>query len=135
MKYVPNVALNPANVPSPVARTKPATVTVNLTAQEVVGELVPAVLNADGTIDQAIQTYRPTSRDVDEVILGARSKIGRQLANAPTARRVLAVHVDGELMNALRARRLELEELAAQRRVSLDIVDPAGNRWRIEYPQ
>jgi nitrite reductase (NO-forming) len=50
VKTVANVVQDPANVPAPITRIKPATVTVDIVAQEVVGELVPAVLNADGTV-------------------------------------------------------------------------------------
>lgn len=38
---VANVAKNPADLPPPISRIMPATVTVNLEAQEVVGEIAP----------------------------------------------------------------------------------------------
>ncbi|MBP9165873.1 MAG: hypothetical protein KBG48_00755 [Kofleriaceae bacterium] len=94
-----------------------------------------ALMNADGTMDQAFQTYRPTSRDVTSIIQGASDKISEQLSNAPAAHRAISVHVDADLVSGLLARRRDLTELATQRRVSIDIVDQTGRRGRIESPK
>jgi hypothetical protein len=90
-----------------------------------------ALMNADGTMDQAIQTYRPASRDIETIVRGVEQKAVRQLVNAPAARRVLAVHVEDDLVPVLRAEHPRLARFAVQHRISIEVVDRSGSRWTV----
>ncbi len=51
---VPNVALDPTNLPPPITRTEPTTVQITLTATEVVGELADGTTYAFWTFDNTV---------------------------------------------------------------------------------
>jgi hypothetical protein len=90
-----------------------------------------ALMNADGTMDQAIQTYRPASRDIDSILVGINDKGRKQLLAAPAREKILSVHADDEVMALLLTRRAELNEIARDLPVIIDLVDSVGTRVRL----
>jgi hypothetical protein len=87
-----------------------------------------ALMNADGTMDQAIQTYRPASRDVESIIDGVRDKVKLQLRGAPAKRKVLAVHVEPDVAAALKAQEARILAIARRQDVVVQLVDSTGRR-------
>ncbi|MEZ4462941.1 MAG: hypothetical protein R3F43_00110 [bacterium] len=87
-----------------------------------------ALVNADGTIETAIQTYRPMTTDVHQAIKDIRSKMQQQLRAAPAANKTLAVHVDDAMKVLLEAERDQLSGLAQKLGISIDIVASDGSR-------
>jgi hypothetical protein len=87
-----------------------------------------ALQNSDGTFADGIQTYRPSATDVHAVIEDLRGKVRRQLRAAPAAKRVLAVHVDDEMLRLLQAEYLELARLATDNHIEIELVLRDGTR-------
>jgi hypothetical protein len=90
-----------------------------------------ALMNADGTMDQAIQTYRPASQDVNSILAGVRDKLRKQLRAAPASKKILAVHVEDETAAILLTRRAQLNAMASDLQAIIDIVSPTGTRIRL----
>jgi hypothetical protein len=79
-------------------------------------------MNADGTMDQAIQTYHSTHTDVQNLLRDIRLKASVQLSSAPARVKVLAVHTSREMAAALAVRSEDLRTLSARLRVRIDVV-------------
>ncbi|MEZ4462938.1 MAG: hypothetical protein R3F43_00095 [bacterium] len=89
-----------------------------------------ALVNADGTIETAMQTYRPRATELKQVIGEINDKVWQQLRASPAGEKILTVHVDDSLKRILQAKHDELGELAQKAQVSIEIVSPNGARLR-----
>jgi hypothetical protein len=95
-------------------------------------DLDSALVNADGTIEQGVQTYRSAHTEVERLMADIESKIERQLLDAPAQKKTLAVHVESSMADALVTRQEELIALATKHKVNIDVVRPSGERRTYE---
>ncbi|MEZ4462935.1 MAG: hypothetical protein R3F43_00080 [bacterium] len=87
-----------------------------------------SLVNADGAIETAIQTYRPVTADVDSLLRDIGRKAKKQLVNSTAQREILSVHVESAVADALADKRAALLSVAEHEHIQLDVVRPDGRR-------
>jgi hypothetical protein len=86
--------------------------------------------DADGDIDLAVQVYRPTSKNLGNVLDTAQDKALDQIANAPATSRRLVVQLDNNTVDELAAYEDEMKDFARENDIEVDIVLSDGVRVR-----
>ncbi|MEZ4462943.1 MAG: DUF4157 domain-containing protein [bacterium] len=92
-----------------------------------------ALVNADGTIETAVQTYRPRTSSLQAILRGIVEKANKQLASFPAKKKILAVHVDNLAFVSLGSEGTTLQRFARESGAEVHIVPESGGRI-VFYP-